>query len=181
VVAVGGTSLSVGADGGYAGETAWEGTLENDGGGGGLSTIFRRPSWQRAPGVIDRFSNGFRQIPDVSANADPLTGWSIVSNGSLGPVAGTSAAAPFWAGAMALIAQYARQQGVSRLGFVDPMLYAIASTPQPKPPFHDITVGTNRFYPATPGWDYATGLGSPDVNNLAQDIVRYLQSHPASG
>lgn len=181
VVAVGGTSLSVTPTGGYAGETAWEGALENAGGGGGLSTVFSRPSWQRATGVINRFSDGMRQLPDVSANADPITGWSIVSNGSLAPVAGTSAAAPFWAGAMALIAQYASQHGVKRLGFVDPMLYAIASTPQPKPPFHDVIVGSNRFYPATVGWDYATGLGSPDVYNLAQDVVRYLQSHPASG
>jgi kumamolisin len=177
VVAVGGTSLSVSATGGYSGETAWEGTLENAGGGGGLSTIFRRPSWQRAPGVISRFSDGMRQIPDVSANADPISGWAVITGGQLSPTAGTSAAAPFWAGAMALIEQYARQHGVPHLGFVDPMLYAIASTPQPNPPFHDITVGTNRFYPATVGWDFATGLGSPDVWNLARDIVAYLHSH----
>jgi subtilase family serine protease len=112
----------------------------------------------------------------VSANADPNTGWALVTDGSLAPTAGTSAAAPFWAGAMALIEQYARQHGVRRLGFVDPMLYRIASTPQAAPPFHDITVGTNRYYPATPGWDFATGLGSPDVYNLAQDVVRYLKS-----
>ena len=55
------------------------------------------------------------------------------------------------------------------------MLYAIASTPQAAPPFHDITVGTNRYYPATPGWDFATGLGSPDVTNLARDVLQYLQ------
>lgn len=182
VVAVGGTSLSVGANGGYAGETAWEGTLENSGGGGGVSTIFSRPSWQRAPGVHSvRFPDDMRQLPDVSANADPISGWSAVTGGSLAPVAGTSAAAPFWAGAMALIEQYARQNGVQHLGFVDPMFYAIASTPQPSPPFHDVTVGTNRFYPATVGWDFATGLGSPDVWNLARDAVRYLQSHPAAG
>lgn len=177
VVAVGGTSLSVSSTGGYAGETAWEGTLENAGGGGGASTIFPRPSWQRAPGVISRLSDGMRQLPDVSANADPISGWAVVTGGSLSPTAGTSAAAPFWAGAMALIEEYARRHGVPHLGFVDPMLYAIASTPQPEPPFHDITVGTNRFYPATPGWDFATGLGSPDVWNLARDIVGYLHSH----
>jgi subtilase family serine protease len=180
VVAVGGTSLSVGANGGYAGEAAWEGALENSGGGGGLSRVYRRPSWQRAPGVLSRLSTGGREIPDVSANADPATGWTVVTEGSLGQVAGTSAAAPFWAGAMALIEQYAHQHGVQHLGFVDPMLYAIASTPQPAPPFHDITLGSNRYYPAGVGWDFATGLGSPDVYNLAQDIVRYLQSHPAA-
>jgi subtilase family serine protease len=176
VIAVGGTSLAVSASGGYSGEVAWQDVLEASGGGGGLSEVFARPPWQRAPGVSSRYSDGKRQIPDVSANADPNTGWALVTDGSLAPTAGTSAAAPFWAGAMALIEQYARQHGVRRLGFVDPMLYRIASTPQAAPPFHDITVGTNRYYPATPGWDFATGLGSPDVYNLAQDVVRYLKS-----
>ena len=179
VVAVGGTSLSVTRSGGYASENAWEDVLEDSGGGGGLSVEFNRPSWQRAPGVVNQFSDGKRQIPDVSADADPNTGWALYTGGSLGSVAGTSAAAPFWAGAMALVEQYAHAHGVKRLGFIDPMLYRLASTPQPEPPFHDVTVGTNRHYPATPGWDFATGLGSPDVYNLARDVVRYLQSHPA--
>jgi subtilase family serine protease len=179
VVAVGGTALSVTATGGYSGETAWEDVLQNQGGGGGLSTVFRRPPWQQAPGVINQYSNGMREVPDVSANADPNTGWALFTDGSLGRVAGTSAAAPFWAGAMALIEQYAHAHGVAHLGFVDPMLYTLGSTPQPAPPFHDVTIGTNRYYPATTGWDFATGLGSPDVYNLAQDVVRYLKSHPA--
>ncbi len=177
VIAVGGTSLAVSATGGYSGETAWEDVLEASGGGGGLSDVFARPPWQRAPGVNSRYSDGKRQIPDVSANADPNSGWALFTGGSLTPTAGTSAAAPFWAGAMALIEQYARRHGVRHLGFIDPILYRIASTPQQAPPFHDITIGTNRYYPATPGWDFATGLGSPEVDNLAQDIVRYLKSH----
>ena len=81
---------------------------------------------------------------------------------------------------MALIEQYARQHGVPRLGFIDPVLYALAATPQRYPPFHDVTVGANRFYPATKGWDFATGLGSPDVYNLARDVVAYLKEHGAS-
>jgi kumamolisin len=79
---------------------------------------------------------------------------------------------------MALIEQYARQHGINRLGYVTPMLYQIAATPQKAPPFHDVTVGNNRYYPATAGWDFATGLGSPDVYNLAQDVVEYLRAHP---
>jgi hypothetical protein len=46
---------------------------------------------------------------------------------------------------------------------------------QPVPAFHDITIGTNRYYPATRGWDFATGLGSPAVANLAHDVVSYLK------
>ena len=54
-----------------------------------------------------------------------------------------------------------------------------ASGAQKLPPFHDVTVGNNRYYPASTGWDFATGLGSPDVYNLAQDVVDYLQAHPS--
>jgi kumamolisin len=46
------------------------------------------------------------------------------------------------------------------------MLYAIAAHPQPVPAFHDITRGTNRYYPATRGWDFATGLGTVNAYNL---------------
>lgn len=178
VIAVGGTTLSVTPTGAYAGESAWQGTLTESGGGGGLSAYVPRPAWQQAPGVINQFSDGRRQVPDVSAAANPFFGWATFSNGKLQPVGGTSAASPFWAASMALIEQYAREQGVAHLGFVDPMLYRIASTPQKVPPFHDVTIGSNRYYPAGPGWDFATGLGSPDVYNLAQDVVDYLKSHP---
>jgi subtilase family serine protease len=181
VVAVGGTSLSIGQDGGYAGETAWEGTLTQQGGGGGVSAIFPRPVWQHALGVDNRFSDGKRQVPDVSANGDTASGWALFEDGQLTQVGGTSASTPFWAGSMALIEQYARQHGVRRLGFIDPVLYALAASPQRFPPFHDVTVGSNRFYPATRGWDFATGLGSPDVYNLAQDVVAYLKEHGAGG
>jgi len=176
VVAVGGTSLSVTQTGGYAGEAPWEGALEESGGGGGRSVMFARPSWQQGTGVANRFSNGSRQVPDVAADADPYSGWSVFEQGQVIPVGGTSAAAPFWASSMALIAQYARLNGIGALGFVDPTLYALASSPQPAPPFHDVTFGTNRYYPATAGWDFATGLGSPDVYNLAEDMVRYMKA-----
>jgi kumamolisin len=55
------------------------------------------------------------------------------------------------------------------------MLYAIAARPEPMPGFHDIALGTNRYYPATTGWDFATGLGSPNVDNLAHDVVAYMK------
>ena len=175
VLSVGGTSLSTTTAGVYQGETAWQDTLEQSGGGGGLSLDFPRPSWQVGPGVASQFSDGKRQLPDVAADADPWSGWDTYAAGALSVAGGTSAAAPFWAATTALIAQYARQHGVSRLGFVDPMLYAIAATPQRASAFHDVTKGTNRYYPATKGWDFATGLGSPDVYHLAQDLVAYMK------
>ncbi len=176
-IAVGGTRLYLGPGDSYAGETAWEDQLSDAGGGGGFSTQDPRPAWQRGPGVITALSNGHRQLPDVSADADPGTPWSLYVYGGLQEAGGTSAAAPFWAASMALIAQYAAAHGVNRLGFVDPILYALAASRQPFPPFHDVTRGGNRYYQATPGWDPATGLGSPDVDNLARDIVAYLHPH----
>jgi kumamolisin len=181
VVAVGGTSLSLAQDGSYAAETAWQDTLSQQGGGGGVSAIYQRPPWQRALGVVNRYSDGRRQIPDVSANADIASGWEVFQGGQLTQLGGTSASTPFWAGTMALIEQYAHQHGIRRLGFVDPLLYALASSPQRYAPFHDVTVGNNRFYPATAGWDFATGLGSPDVYNLARDVVAYLKAHGGGG
>ena len=175
VIGVGGTSLSVMPNGAYQGETAWDDTLEQAGGGGGLSAYFARPSWQAGPGIADQFSDGKRQVPDVSADADPWSGWATDHGGNFAVAGGTSAATPFWAAATALIAQYAKQHGVGRLGFIDPMLYTIAARPQRVPGFHDVTIGTNRYYPATTGWDFATGLGSPDVSNLAQDVVAYMK------
>ncbi len=176
-VAVGGTRLYLGPDGSYQRETGWEDQLSDGGGGGGFSTLDSRPSWQTGPGVLDSFSNGRRQVPDVAADADPATGWSIYVEGSSGQAGGTSAATPFWASSMLLVEQYAAAHGVGRLGFVDPLLYALAAARQSVAAFHQITQGGNRYYQATPGWNPATGLGSPDVFNLARDVVAYLRAH----
>jgi kumamolisin len=176
-VAVGGTRLYLGPNDTYQKETAWEDQLSDGGGGGGFSSGDARPSWQSGPGVLDSFSNGHRQLPDVAADADPATGWSIYVGGSLGQAGGTSAAAPFWASSMLLVEQYAASAGVRRLGFVDPLLYALAASRQPFAPFHPVSGGGNRFYQASAGWNPATGLGSPDVFNLARDVVAYLRSH----
>src|SRR2546429_5539070 len=84
-------------------------------GGGGVSNTFGKPSWQSGPGT----QSGNREVPDVSADADPATGYATyctVTNAgcpSTGwiTVGGTSAAAPLWAGSMALIDQYLQSQG----------------------------------------------------------------------
>ena len=174
-VSVGGTAVSVTSTGAYAGETSWDDTLEQAGGGGGLSLDYNRPPWQVGPGVANRFSTGKRQLPDVAAAADPWSGWDTYTGGAMTVAGGTSAATPFWAASMAVVAEYAGHHRAGQLGFVDPMLYAIAARPQPAPALHDITIGGNRYYPASRGWDFATGLGSPEVANLARDVVAYLK------
>jgi kumamolisin len=93
-------------------------------------------------------------------------------------IGGTSAATPFWASAMLLAEQFAKKDGVKRRCFLAPILYKLAATHQAHPAFHDVKLGGNRYYDAGPGWDYATGLGSPDVYNLARDLAAYLRTHP---
>jgi subtilase family serine protease len=179
-VAVGGTRLSVSSTGAYLGETAWEDQLSGDGGGGGLTVDDARPAWQTGPGVIGPWSDGHREVPDVSADADPGTPWAFYAEGGTGTEGGTSAAAPFWAAATALVQQYALAHGVRRLGYINPILYALAASHPALAPFHDVVRGGNRYYQAGPGWDPATGLGSPDVFNLARDVVTFLRAHPAA-
>jgi kumamolisin len=173
VVAVGGTLLSVGTDGKYAGEAGWEQPLSNAGGGGGVSKE-QTPSWQASAGV----RGGHRGVPDVAAAASPDSGWATLDYGNWDVAGGTSAAAPFWAASMLLAQQYARKQGVTRRCFLSPILYRLATSHQPFPAFHDVRAGGNRFFDASSGWDYATGLGSPDVWNLTRDLTAYLRSHP---
>jgi subtilase family serine protease len=174
VVSVGGTLLSVLTSGAYGTESGWEGPFSNSGGGGGIDSFDAAPSWQTAAHV----GNGNRVVPDVSASASPTSGWLTRDYGNWDSFGGTSAAAPFWASSMLLAEQLAAKQGVTRTCFLAPILYELASARQPYPPFHDVRTGGNRHYDAGPGWDYATGLGSPDVYNLARDLVAYLRTHP---
>ncbi|HLZ22249.1 MAG TPA: S53 family peptidase [Ktedonobacterales bacterium] len=179
VTAVGGTALFLNGDDSYGREAGWEGPLEGAGTGGGLSVYYQRPSWQTGSGVDNSFSNGMRQVPDISADADPLTGYSIYfSDGRCSGgdcwtvVGGTSAAAPLWAGIVALADQAGAASG-KRLGFLNPALYRLGSTANSgaAAPFHDVTMGGNLYYPATPGWDFSTGWGTPDAGTLVHDLL----------
>ena len=178
VTSVGGTTVFLGENAGYSKETAWGEPVEQWGGGGGLSIFWKLPSWQVAPGVQNGFSNGHRQVPDVSANADAQSGWNVISDGAEHKIGGTSAAAPMWAGITALFDQILVQQHHQTIGLANEGLYWMAAhaSSLPAPPFHDVTQGTNLNYSATNGWDYATGLGSPDVGALAVDWPKYMES-----
>jgi kumamolisin len=185
---VGGTRLSVREDGSYFSEDGWEDTLSSDGTGGGVSPLDRRPDWQRGEGL--GFSSRRRLVPDVAGPADCDSAYFIVypevgGNGSTrvqGPHGcGTSAAAPFWAGVTALVQQYARERGVPRLGFLAPTLYEVARTEQGRAAFNDVQSGGNLKHNAGRGWDFATGLGSPNVWNLAQAVLAHLRESSTGG
>jgi subtilase family serine protease len=174
VISVGGTLLDVQSNGSYGYEIGWENPLTDGGGGGGTNTHDPAPSWQTAAHI----GGGHRALPDVSASASPSSGWLVRDYGNWDSIGGTSAAAPFWAAAMLLAEQYAASQGVKKTCFLAPLLYRLALSSQPYPAFHDVTLGGNRHFSAGPGWDYATGLGSPDVWNLARDLAVYLRKNP---
>ena len=96
--AVGGTTVFLASNGLYYKEAAWGEPLEQWGGGGGISVLFGRPSWQNAPGVG---SITGRDVPDVSANADIESGWDIFSpaqNGGAPQEAGGGLRPPHRAG-----------------------------------------------------------------------------------
>ena len=173
----------------YIPEIVWNDTV-TDGSlaatGGGVSTLFIKPSWQTGTGVP---TDGQRDVPDLalSSSADH-DGYLICSRSScvngyrksdqtLTVIGGTSTAAPTFAGVIALLVQ----QTNNPLGNVNPFLYALAaSSPNA---FHDITTGDNMVpctqgtkdcpangmigYSAGPGYDLTTGLGSIDVGALA--------------
>ena len=190
VVGVGGTSITAGS------ETVWNNSA--GAGGGGVSSTWCMPSYQDQPAIPGLISSAskpsqlvpaagcatgsyMRQVPDVSADADPATGyvlyWKGAWSGTSGYIyGGTSAAAPLWAAAAALIdaspfcADYGsgdagvRPQGLYSIAALGPSYYGLA--------LNDITTGNNDFaqsgytgglYPATAGYDMASGLGSPHL------------------
>ena len=158
VVAVGGTSLFVNADGSYDLEAAWLS------GGGGISLFESAPSWQTpvAP-VINR------GVPDMAMDADAnLSPADVVVSGAVTSIGGTSLATPLAVGG------WARMQSAHAncYGFAAPLLYQTFGTSLLKAAtgFHDIVIGFNYLYPATPGWDYTTGLGSFDIGAVNQGL-----------
>jgi subtilase family serine protease len=175
VIGVGGTYLTMLEDGTVIDEVAWEEPLTGWAPGGGLSTVYPRPAWQRGAGVDNDESNGMRQVPDVAAAADPSSGFLTVSEGEASSGGGTSAAAPFWAALTVLTRQLGQQQGVDGLGSIGPALYAIAAAQPAGSVFRDVTRGGNLLDDAAPGWDYATGLGLPRGTALARAVVAYAK------
>jgi subtilase family serine protease len=161
---VGGTHLPLDSSGNLTGpETAWSS------GGGGASLNEAEPGYQTSYGI---HLSG-RGTPDVSYDADPYTGFyvydSYASPGWMA-IGGTSAGAPQWAGLIALANQN-RTTPLSSNNLITSPVYAAATGVGYASHYRDITSG-NTGYSAGPGYDLATGLGSPLANNL----VPYLAS-----
>ena len=161
VLACGGTSLQS-ANGVIQSEVVWNDGAQGGATGGGFSNQFPLPAWQSAAKVTPP-SGGGRGVPDVAGDADPETGYQVLVDGQSLVIGGTSAVAPLWSGLIALL----NQKLGSPLGFLQPALYAIAASAKA---FHDITQGSNGAFSAGPGWDAASGLGSPEGTNLLEAL-----------
>src|SRR3954447_8390776 len=125
-------------------------------GGGGATYFEDVPSWQAGAG--GSFVGVDRGVPDVALDADPLSGYRVIVGGSEEIIGGTSASAPAWQGI------WARAQAAKggALGFAGPVIYNTV----PASVFNDITVGAIGTYAATPGWDYTTGRGTPNITSF---------------
>jgi kumamolisin len=166
VLGVGGTKLvaSSSTPPTIQSEVVWNETMQNEGAtGGGVSAVFSKPAYQNSvsvpPSANPPHSIG-RGVPDVAADADPVTGVVVmhIDGKNLEQIGGTSASTPLWASLIARL-----NQGLNaRCGFLNPLLYGQFSSGV----LHDIKVGNNGAYQAGPGWDACTGLGSPDGDQL---------------
>ncbi|WP_371517838.1 protease pro-enzyme activation domain-containing protein [Kitasatospora sp. NBC_01300] len=168
---VGGTNLQVSGTS-YSSESAWSSA------GGGVSTVFGKPTWQTGTGTG---TGTMRTVPDVSSNADPASGFAIYTAGSWQVYGGTSAAAPLWAGYAAQFNQKAKAAGQPVLGEANPKLYAVANSSNYSGAFHDVTSGSNQDFPAGTGYDQVTGWGTPIADGLTTALLGGGSTTPPTG
>ena len=186
VTSVGGTHLTTsGAAGAWQAETAWNsiepGSSSAFGSTGGISPDgIPIPSWQS--GVANSSNGGsatLRNVPDVAMEGD-FDNYMCSNSSCLGDGAGTSFAAPRWAGFMALVNQQAVEAGnapAGGLGFINPAIYTIAGGTGYSSDFHDITSGNNNtqnqptWFSAVAGYDLVTGWGSANGQALIDALA----------
>ena len=191
VMSVGGTSI------GSNSENVWNDSADQDGaGGGGISNYWCMPAYQdmkSIPGVINSHSPTTgcgtkapysREVPDVSADADPATGYIDYYKGHFEQDGGTSGAAPLWAAVAALIdnSPFCGYYGAGDVGVLPEGLYAAVAahvsyiySSSAINVLYDVTNGKNDYapsgyhgglYPSTFGYDLASGLGTPLVTGF---------------
>jgi hypothetical protein len=170
VLAVGGTSLTLGPGNAWAGESGWSGS------GGGPSAYEPQPSYQA--GVVTQTT--MRANPDVAYDASSATGFAVYdsfaySGTSYGwlQVGGTSAGAPQWAALLAIADQGRALNNQPAVNGASPTEALTTLYKNAANDFHDITSGTSTgspTYNAGPGYDYVTGLGSPKADLVVQSL-----------
>jgi subtilase family serine protease len=191
VTAVGGTDLHLDAAGGRtSADTAWNDSRDATvarrlgglpwAGGGGTSAIFARPAYQDS---VRGTVGSHRGVPDIAMSASFSGGVAIFESfpGAPGwaPGGGTSAASPALAAIVAIADQYAHR----RLGLLNPALYQLERDHAPG--LTDVTQGTNTVsftqggrrvtvqgYPAQPGYDLVTGLGTVNAALFVPELAR---------
>jgi len=170
VLGVGGTAITKLAK--RPGEVVWNDGYDGHGaGGGGKSKIFGEPKYQTSFKI---HSGKAREVPDVSANGDPETGYMYFHHRQWSDIGGTSAAAPLWAALLALTDARCPRFPV---GWANSSIYYAASSHVKATVINDIAAFPSTFpdnvnnnylhftpghpYPVLNGYDAATGLGSP--------------------
>lgn len=200
ITVVGGTTLTENSTTGeWSSEVVWLSPPDSSSGtpllasGGGVSTAYAIPWWQQGISMTaNQGSTTMRNVPDVSLVANNITifwGNTVYNSGSAGggnslplPEAGTSLAAPLWAGFMALVNEQGADKGQPPVGFLNPALYAIGKSASYQSCFHDITTGANTNsssptkYKATAGYDLCTGWGTINTN-----LMQALLAPPSDG
>ena len=194
VTGVGGTNAALNPANQLVSQVAWNDAPDSlGGGGGGLSLLFRRPSYQKS-----FVPQNVRGVPDVSMLADVSPGYAIfcsVSGECLNSthpspwlsVGGTSAGTPLLAGGIAILDQDLRTHGLQDLGLANPLLYKDARTAGAPLIFSDVSQGDidlGPFLPsgdgrplgcctAIPGYDLATGLGTVNLAGFDASARRF--------
>ena len=142
--------------------------------GAGIARSSPSPPGRRVPDVQP---GAMRGVPDISAPADflPQGGYSgalwVANESVLVGASGTSLSSPIWAGFVAIINQARAKAGLPSLGLLAPRLYPLIGTTA----FNAITIGSNG-YPAGPGYNLSTGIGTPNLSAL----VPFLAPVPPS-
>ena len=174
VTSCGGTVIQVNnpADGSFL-EALW--IDSTSGSGGGVSACFPLPYWQASAGVPISLATDVirRGVPDVAGNASTSSGYMLIQNREkIGPIGGTSAVAPLYAGLVALLNANLND----RVGYLNAALYGLANVGACR----DVTLPAGQTngcngapgYPVGPGWDAATGLGSINGTALLNDVAQ---------
>ena len=184
ITAVGGTTKGLGWVDGvvtntYPGETCWAHCS-----GGYISGTWPIPSYQVAGASTNpHASQTMRNVPDIAAYASAISNPAcfIYLGGKVsGSWQGTSIASPLWAAFAALANQYNGKLGLSRVGFLNPTLYAIGMSPEYASVIHNINDGNNnsnvgcRGFVCSSGYNLVTGWGSMNGATLFKELLSTL-------